>query len=85
MSTLSPVYRSFTKEQSSAIANIEVDYLAVEIIFQSNQDRAYGFNATSDFADYLIEVLESPDLKGISLGRLIAEARKSGDLEPIEG
>jgi hypothetical protein len=78
-----PIFRSFTAEQSSAIANIEIDGTAVEIIFQSNTDRAYGFNASDAFATHLAEVISSPDLLGLSLGRLINDARRNGDLEQI--
>lgn len=78
-----PLTRPFTAEQSSAIANVELDGLAVELIFQSNLERAYGFNATPAFAAKLAEVICSPDLLGLSLGRLISQARKDGSLEVI--
>ena len=78
-----PIFRTFTAEQSSAIANIEIDGTAVEIIFQSNVERAYGFGASPAFSQRLTEVISSPDLLGLSLGRLIADARRSGDLTPI--
>jgi len=83
MTTTAPIFRPFTTEQSSAIANIEIDGTAVEVIFQSNADRAYGFDATPAFAARLIEVISSPDLLGLSLGRLISDARRSGDLQQI--
>jgi hypothetical protein len=78
-----PIFRPFTREESSAIANIEIDGTAVEVIFQSNTDRAYGFDATPAFATHLAEVISSPDLLGLSLGRLINDARHSGDLQQI--
>lgn len=78
-----PIFRPFTVEQSSAIANVEIDGTAVEVIFQSNTDRAYGFDATPAFAARLAEVICSPDLLGLSLGRLIASARRNGDLQAI--
>jgi hypothetical protein len=83
MTITAPIFRPFTAEQSSAIANIEIDGTAVEVIFQSNSDRAYGFDATPAFAARLTEVISSPDLLGISLGRLINDARRSGDLQQI--
>lgn len=78
-----PIFRPFTIEQSSAIANIEIDGTAVEVIFQSNSDRAYGFDATPAFAARLADVISSPDLLGLSLGRLINDARRSKDLQAI--
>ena len=82
MTVTAPIFRPFTVEQSSAIANIEIDGTAVEVIFQ-NSNRAYGFDATPAFAARLTEVISSPDLLGISLGRLISDARRSGDLQQI--
>ena len=78
-----PIFRPFTIEQSSAIANIEIDGTAVEVIFQSNSDRAYGFDATPAFAAHLADVISSTDLLGLSLGRLINDARRSKDLQQI--
>jgi hypothetical protein len=46
-------------------------------------DLAYGFDATPAFAARLTEVISSPDLLGISLGRLINDARRNGDLQQI--
>ena len=83
MTTTAPIFRPFTAEQSSAIANVEIDGTAVEVIFQSNTDRAYGFDATPAFAAHLAEVISSPDLLGLSLGRLISDARRNGDLQQI--
>jgi hypothetical protein len=83
MTVSAPVTRAFTVAQSSAIANLLIDGTAVEVIFQSNADRAYGFDASLSFAARLVEVISSPDLLGLSLGRLIADARRSGDLQEI--
>ena len=80
---IAPITRCFTTEESSAIFNLELDALAVEVIFQSNPERAYGFKATPAFAARLAEVMCSPDLMGLSLGRIISEARKTGGLEVI--
>ena len=77
-----PIFRSFTPAESGAIANIEIDGCGVEVIFQSNTERAYGFSASAAFAARLTEVISSPDLLGLSLGRLVADARRSGDLAP---
>ena len=79
-----PIYRTFTVEQSSAIYNIEIDENCVEIIFHSNTEKAYAFDATSRFAAHLAEIIKSPDLLGFSLGAVIAKARKIGDLQIIE-
>ena len=83
MTTTAPIFGPFTAEQSSAIANVEIDGTAVEVIFQTNADRAYGCDATPAFAAHLAEVISSPDLLGLSLGRLISDARRNGDLQAI--
>lgn len=79
-----PIYRSFTVEQSSAIANVEIDGNFVEIIFQSNTERAYVFKGSDRMIAHLSAVIQSPDLLGFSLGSTIARARKTGDLSYIE-
>lgn len=79
-----PIFRTFSIEESSAIYNIEIDENFVEIIFHSNTEKAYVFDATSRFAVHLAEIIKSPDLLGFSLGSVIAKARKVGDLQIIE-
>ncbi len=82
--TTAPIYRTFTVDESSAIHNIEIDQDLVEIIFQSNHEKAYLFKATSRYVVYLTEIIKSPDLLGFSLGSVIAKGRKVGDLQYIE-
>jgi hypothetical protein len=82
--TKAPIYRTFTIEESSAIHNIEIDGNFVEIIFQSNHEKAYLFEATNRYKVYLTEIIKSPDLLGFSLGSVIAKGRKVGDLKYIE-
>ncbi len=82
--TNAPIYRTFTVDESSAIHNIEIDQDLVEIIFQSNTEKAYAFKATSRYVVFLTEIIKSPDLLGFSLGSVIAKARKVGDLQIIE-
>ena len=79
-----PIYGSFSVDQSSAIANIEIDGNYVEIIFQSNTEKAYLFRGSDRMIAHLSAVIQSPDLLGLSLGSIIAKARKNGDLEQIE-
>jgi hypothetical protein len=78
-----PIFRTFTIDESSAIHNIEIDENCVEIIYQSNTEKAYAFDATSRFAVHLAEIIKSPDLLGFSLGSVIAKARKNGDLQQL--
>jgi hypothetical protein len=79
-----PIYRTFTVEQSSAIHNIEIEGNYVEIIYQTNPEKAYLHRATSRFVAHLTAILRSPDLLGLSLGSTIAKAKNNGDLEYIE-
>jgi hypothetical protein len=78
-----PIYRVFSVDESSAIANIEIDQDLVEIIFHSNTEKAYSFMGSSRFIAHLTAMIQSPDLLGNSLGATIARARKIGDLEII--
>lgn len=79
-----PIYRSFDVDQSSAIANVEIDGKYVELIFHSNTEKAYIFRGSDRFIAHLSAMIQSPDLLGFSLGSTIAKARKNGDLEQIE-
>ena len=79
----STAFRTFTPEQSSAIYNLHVeDEGFVEVIFHSNTSKAYGFAADQQFAADLIKIMSYSDLP-VSIGRLIAQARKNGNLSPI--
>lgn len=79
-----PVFRTFTIDESSAIYNLHIEQEGyVEVIFQSNTERAYGFNSNPEFCADLIEIISYTDLRGESLGRLIAQARRNGNLEAI--
>jgi len=79
-----PIYRSFNVDESSAIANVEIDQDLVEISFHTNTEKAYSFRGSSRFIAHLTAMIQSPDLLGNSLGSTIARARKIGDLEYIE-
>jgi hypothetical protein len=79
------VYRTFTIEQSSAIHNLHIEEEGyVEVIFQSDTSKAYGFDSNPYFISYLIDVISYTDCKGESLGRLIAKGRKNGNLIAIQ-
>jgi hypothetical protein len=79
------VYRTFSTSESSAIYNLHIEREGyIEVIFQSNTERAYGFSASPTFCEDLIDILSYSDLRGESLGRVIATARKNGDMEVIE-
>jgi hypothetical protein len=83
--TAAPVARTFSTAESSAIHNLHIEREGyVEVIFQSNIERAYGFSAGVAFCEDLIDILSYSDLRGESLGRVIATARKNGDMEVIE-
>jgi len=77
------VYRTFTTEQSSAIFNLHIGKNFVEVIFHSNTDRAYGFNSSSEFCIRLVDAISYTDLP-YSIGKMIAQGRKNGDLTLIE-
>ena len=82
--TTAPIYRVFSVDESSAIHNIEIDGNFVEIVFQSNTEKAYLFQGSVAFIPHISAIIQSPDLGGYSLGSVIAKARKNGDLQQIE-
>jgi hypothetical protein len=84
-------YRTFSEAESSAIRNLHVEPGSVltgapgfvEVIFHRNPTRAYGFDADPAFTADLFDVLGYTDLRGESLGRMIARARQDGRLQAI--
>jgi hypothetical protein len=84
MTTATASFRTFTREESSAIHNLHIEQEGyVEVIFQSNTDRAYGFNSNPEFCAKLIDAISYTDLP-YSIGKMIAEGRKNGDLIAIQ-
>ena len=76
-----PIARMLTSEQSSAIAFIKIEDQTVTIAYQSNPDRRYEFTSESQtFISQLTQIVEADDLMGMSLGRIIADARRVDDL-----
>ena len=76
----------FTREQSSAIAAIEINENEVNISYQSNPDRSYTFTASNSIIAEIEERAEKVLLNTpmLSMGRFIAELVKSGDLVQVE-
>jgi len=76
-----PIARMLTSEQSSAIAFIKIEDNTVTISYQSNPDRMYEFTSESQtFINQLTQIVEADDLMGMSLGGIIADARRVDDL-----
>ena len=80
MTVTAPIARMLTAEQSSAIAFVKVEDLNVTVAYQSNPSNLYTYTADAEFAQQLTQVLEADDLGGISLGGMISDARRVGDL-----
>lgn len=80
MTVTAPVSRTLTADQSSAIAFVKVEDLNVTIAYQSNPDKMYTYTADAEFATQLTQVLEAEDLAGISVGGMVSDARRVGDL-----
>jgi hypothetical protein len=79
---ISPVHRSFTTEQSSAINSITVDNTDIIITYQSNPDKAYAFTASANYAQFLSDLLTNDaQLEKVSLGTTIADARRTEELK----
>ena len=76
-----PIARLLTSEQSSAIAFIKIEDQTVTIAYQSNPERMYEFTSESQtFVSQLTQIIEADDMMGMSLGGIIADARRVGDL-----
>ena len=76
-----PIARMLTSEQSSAIAFIKIEDQTVTISYQSNAERMYEFTSESQtFVSQLTQIVEADDIMGMSLGGIIADARRVGDL-----
>lgn len=80
MTVATPVVREFTAEQSSAIARVRIEGDQVTLSYQSNPANEYTYTADSEFLTSLLQVVEAEDLGGISLGGMVADARRVGDL-----
>lgn len=81
---ISPVYRQFTKEQSSAINSITVDGTDVVVIWHNNVDKAYAFTCSENYAQFLSDLLTNDAmLEKVSIGSTIADARKTGELQQV--
>jgi hypothetical protein len=85
MSTLTPVFRTFTREESSAIHKLHIEHEGyIEVTYHSNTERAYGFDSNPEFCIELADIISYDDLKGISLGGFIDKAKKDGNMTRIE-
>jgi hypothetical protein len=76
-----PIARILTAEQSSAVAFIKIEDAVVTISYQSNPDKMYEFTSESQaFVSQLTQIVEAEDLMSMSLGGIVADARRVGDL-----
>lgn len=82
--TESMLYREFSDTESSAIHAISVLFNNVTIAFKSNTEKQYIFGASDRFAAHIRAILTNYNPDEISIGSVIAKARKSGDLTILE-
>ena len=69
------------RDRSSAIAFIKIEDETVTVAYQSNPDRMYEFTSDSEtFISQLTQIVEAEDFMGMSLGGIVADARRVGDL-----
>lgn len=83
---ISPVHRSFTKEQSSAINSITIpgDSNDVLVTYHSNADKVYNFIASDSYIEFLSDLLTNDEiLKNVSIGSTIADARRTEELKSV--
>jgi hypothetical protein len=81
MTTATALFRTFTTEESSAIASVQVEDGQAMIAFQSNPDQVYTYNCSDSFVEELDSLLSQNPIQG--LGSFVAAARKTGDLEEV--
>ncbi len=77
------LYRQFSVEESSAIYCISVLHNNVTVAYHSNTEKQYIFRASDIFAPVIRDAIRHFNPAEISIGKLIAKARKVGDLEII--
>ena len=77
------LYREFSDIESTAIHCISVLHNNVTIAFKNNTEKQYIFRASEDFAPVIRDAIRHFNAEEISIGKLIAKARKVGDLEII--
>lgn len=82
--TDSMLYREFDDSESSAIRCLSVLHNNVTIGYRSNNEKQYIFRASDMFAPVIRDAIRHFDSEEISIGSLIAKARKNGDLQIIE-
>jgi hypothetical protein len=78
--TNSMLFREFSVDESSAIYCISVLGNHVTIAFQSNTQQQYIFEGTDRFIAHIRAILTNWNPDEISIGSVIAKARKSEDL-----
>ena len=82
MTVISPVHRSFTREQSSAINSITVDGTDVVVVYHSNPDKAYAFTCSESYAQFLSDLLTNDEmLKDVSIGSTINDGKRTEELK----
>jgi len=82
--TDSMLFREFSVDESSAIYCISVLHNNVTIAYQSNTEKQYIFRGSDRFIAHIRALLTNWNSEEISIGSVIAKARKSGDLTIIE-
>jgi hypothetical protein len=82
--TESMLFRQFDDTESSAIDSVSVLHQNVTVAYKSNPSKQYIFRASEMFGAVIRDAIRHYNSEEISIGSLIAKARKSGDLEIIE-
>lgn len=78
------LFRQFSDSESSAIHCISVLHNHVTIAWKSNTQKQYIFRASDSFAPAIRALVRDYNPDEISIGSVIAKARKSGDLEILD-
>jgi phospholipid N-methyltransferase len=82
MPTATAISRTFTTEESTAIASIVVDGTEAMIAFQSNPEKIYTYECNESFVNQLEQILSQDTIQG--LGYLVGISRKNQDLKEVQ-
>lgn len=82
--TESMLYREFDENESSAIHCVSVLHNHVTIAWKSKPEQQYIFRASDTYAPLIRTIIRDWNPTEYSIGKEIAEARKSKQLEIIE-
>ena len=81
MTNATAISRSFTLQESAAIASVRVEDNQAMIAYQNNPDKVYTYICTDSFVEELDSILKQDTIEG--MGSFVSASRKTGDLQDM--